>query len=184
MVAAGFPDDRDGRHRDDSRTQRRDNPEDTPQAQKRDWRTRQPCDSTRTYRSAKEQLNGPCSIHGFRNERGELRSGHTLRNCRSFNELAEEKSRSATTAAQPLASIAVGPIAHDAPPAPPLPSRQVSVIQQRRRTPEAGEQYPEADDRIYMIQEGRPANRQQKQVTRQVFLAASSHPAVLEYLCG
>src|ERR1041385_9422037 len=36
MVAAGFPDDSDGRHRDGSRTQRRDNPEDAPQAQKRD----------------------------------------------------------------------------------------------------------------------------------------------------
>src|SRR3954467_10891516 len=35
-----------------------------------------------------------------------------------------------------------------------------------------------------MIQEGRPSNRQQKQVTRQVFLAASSHSAVPEYLRG
>src|ERR1041384_1917765 len=35
-----------------------------------------------------------------------------------------------------------------------------------------------------MIQEGRPSNRQQKQVTRQVFLAASSPPAVPEYLRG
>src|ERR1041385_4437507 len=35
-----------------------------------------------------------------------------------------------------------------------------------------------------MIQEGRPSNRQQKQVTRQVFLAVSSHPAVPEYLRG
>src|SRR3954470_16612120 len=123
MVAAGFPDDRDGRHRDDSRTQQRDNPEDVPQSQKRDWRTRQPRDNTRTYRSAKEQLDGPCSIHGFRNERGELRSGHTLRNCRSFNELAEEKRRSAAIAAQPLVSIAVRTIAHDAPPAPAIPAR-------------------------------------------------------------
>src|SRR3954467_6171035 len=184
MVAASFPNDRDGRHRDDSRTQRRENPEDAPQAQKRDWRTRQPRDNTRTYRSAKEQLDGPCSIHGFRNERGELRSGHTLRNCRSFNELAEEKSRSAAAAVQPLASIAVGRIAHKAPPAPPLPTRQVAEIQERPRTPEEKEQYPEAHGRIYMIQEGRPSNRQQKQVTRQVFLAGSSHPAVPEYLHG
>src|SRR4051812_17313899 len=40
MVAAGFQDDRTGRHHDCSRTQRRDNPEDTPQDQKREWRTR------------------------------------------------------------------------------------------------------------------------------------------------
>src|SRR4051812_5190362 len=30
MVAVGFPNDRDGRYRDDSRTQRRDNVEDAP----------------------------------------------------------------------------------------------------------------------------------------------------------
>src|ERR1041385_1788203 len=35
-----------------------------------------------------------------------------------------------------------------------------------------------------MIREGRPSNRQQKQVTRQVFLAVSLHPAVPEYLRG
>ena len=68
MVAAGFPDDRNGRHHDDNRPQRRDNLEDEPQTQKREWRTRQPRDGTRAFRSAKEQLDGPCSIHGFRNE--------------------------------------------------------------------------------------------------------------------
>src|ERR1041384_7803215 len=109
LVAAGFPDDRNGRHRDDNRPQRRDNPEDEPQAQKREWRTRQPRDGTRAFCSAKEQLDGLCSIHGFRNERGELRSSHTLRNCRSFNEQAEEKNRSAAATVQTLASIAVGP---------------------------------------------------------------------------
>src|SRR4051812_36529237 len=118
MVAAGFPDDRDGKHRDDSRMQRRDNQEEAPQAQKRDWRSRQSRGYARAYRSAKEQLYGSCTLHGFRNERGELRSGHTLRNCRRFIELSEEKSRSTTTAAQPLASIAVGTIAHNAPPSP------------------------------------------------------------------
>src|ERR1041384_3489906 len=35
-----------------------------------------------------------------------------------------------------------------------------------------------------MIQEGRPSNRQKKQVTRQVFLATAAHPAVPEYLRG
>src|SRR4051812_15984206 len=183
MVAAGFPDDRNGRHHDDNIPHRRDNPEDEPQAQKQDWRTKQPRDDTRAYCSAKEQLDGPCSIHGFRNERGVLRSGHTLRNCRRFIELTEEKRRSTTTAAQPLASVAVGTTSHNAPSAPPLPTRQVAAIQERSRTPEE-EQYPEAHDMIYMTQEGRPSNRQQKQVTRQVFLTASAHPAVPEYLRG
>src|SRR4051812_31882449 len=60
MVVACIPEDRDGRHHDDSRIQHRDNLEDAPQAQKQDWRMRQPRDSTRTYRWAKEQLDGPC----------------------------------------------------------------------------------------------------------------------------
>src|SRR3954463_12889111 len=51
-------------------------------------------------------------------------------------------------------------------------------------TSEEEEKYPEAHNQIYMIQEGRPSNRQQKQVTRQVFLVVSSHPAVPEYLRG
>src|ERR1044072_3062022 len=91
MVAAGFPNDRNGRRRDDSRPPNRDTPEDEPQSQKREWWTRQPRDGTRAFRFAKEQLNGPCSIHGFRNERGELRSEQTIRNCRSFYQVAEEK---------------------------------------------------------------------------------------------
>src|SRR4051812_6205674 len=37
MVAAGFPDDRDDKHRDDSGMQCRENQEEAPQTQKRDW---------------------------------------------------------------------------------------------------------------------------------------------------
>src|ERR1044071_2472583 len=43
---------------------------------------------------------------------------------------------------QSLVSIAVGPVAHNAPPAPPLPTRQVPAIQEQQRTPEE-DQYPE-----------------------------------------
>src|SRR3954466_9233632 len=57
MVTAGFSDDRNGRHRDDNRPQRQDNPEDELQAQRREWRTRQPRDGTRAFCSAKEQLD-------------------------------------------------------------------------------------------------------------------------------
>jgi hypothetical protein len=63
MVAAGFPNDRNGRRRDDSRPPNRDNLEDEPQSQKREWWTRQPRDGTRAFRSAKELIDGPCSIH-------------------------------------------------------------------------------------------------------------------------
>lgn len=128
MVVAGFPGDRDGRHRDNNIMQRRYNPEDPRHTQKRDWRTRQPRDDTRTSHSAKEQLDGPCTLHGFRNERGEIRSSHILRNSRRFTEFSKEKSQSTDPTTQPLASVAVGPITHNAPPPPAAPARQVAAM--------------------------------------------------------
>src|SRR3954470_6734002 len=95
-------------------------------------------------RSAPQKNNSMDRVHGFRNERGELRSSHTLRNCRSFNELAEEKHRSAAATSQPLVSVAVGPIAHNAPPAPPLPARHVAAIQERQRNQDEEDRYPQA----------------------------------------
>src|SRR4051812_43071619 len=37
----------------------------------------------------REQLEGPCMIHCFEDDWGRIRSGHTLGDCRLFNELAE-----------------------------------------------------------------------------------------------
>src|SRR3954467_6525427 len=77
MVAAGFPNNRNSRRHDDGRPPNRTNPEDEPQSQKREWWPRQPRDGTRAFHSEKEQLDGPFTIRGFRNEQGELRSSHT-----------------------------------------------------------------------------------------------------------
>ena len=40
--------------------------------------------------TAREQLAGPCTIHNFEDDWGRVRSGHTLRDCRLFNELADD----------------------------------------------------------------------------------------------
>ena len=100
------------------------------------------------------------------------------------NQLSGAHSRDAQPAPQPLANIIPGKIAHDAPPAPPIPPCQVASLQQHHQTLNDEEEYPVAHGWICMIQEGRPSNRQQKQVTRQVYLAATSYPAILEYLQG
>ena len=176
MVAAGVLDDRDGRRRDDNRPPRRDNRDGSPHNQKREWQPRQPCDDTRALRLVKDQLDGPCQFHGDKDEHGEFRSGHTLRNCGRFNELSEEHGRSAPPAPQRLTSILPGQIAHDAPAAPPMPPQKVAAIQQRREALEEEDAYPIAHGRICMIQEGRPSNRQQKQVSRQVYLAPLHTP--------
>src|SRR3954467_8513773 len=55
--------------------------------------------------TVREQLEGPCTIHCFEDDRGRIRSGHTLGDCRLFNELAdslkEEKQREAKRARRP-----------------------------------------------------------------------------------
>ena len=99
-----------------------------------------------------------------------------------FNQLSKAHGRDAQPAPQPLANIIPGQIAHDAPPAPPIPPRQVVAVQQRHQVLDDEEEYLVAHEQICMIQEGRPSNRQQKQVTRQVYLAATSYPAIPEYL--
>src|SRR3954470_1685612 len=40
--------------------------------------------------TAREQLAGPCMIHSFEDDWGRVRSGHTLRDCRLFSELADD----------------------------------------------------------------------------------------------
>ena len=158
----GFPVNRDDRRHDDNRPPRRDSRDESPHNQKREWRPRQPRNDTRAPRSVKDQHDGPCQFHGYKDERGEFRSGHTLRNCRRFNELSEEHDRNAPPAPQPLANIVLGKIAHDAPSAPPMPPRQVAAIQPRHEAPEDEDAYPITHGWICMIQEGCPSNREQK----------------------
>src|SRR6185369_6467108 len=46
------------------------------------------------------------------------------------------------------------------------------------------DQYPQPRGQMYMIQKGRPSNRQQKLITRQVNMAVMAPPAVPEFLKG
>src|SRR4051812_5508227 len=96
MVVVGFPDDRDEMRCDNNRPPRRDNQDDPPHIQKCEWRPRQPRDDARALLLVKEKLEVPCTFHGYKNEHGELRSGHTLRDCGRFDELSKEKNRTTT----------------------------------------------------------------------------------------
>ena len=121
----------------------------------------------------------------YKDNQGNLKSNHSLKNCRRFKELYEAHERAAQPAPQPPANAAPGKIARDAPPPPPLPARQVAAILRARAAAlEEEEAYPPSRGRICMIQEGRPSNRHQKQISRQVYLAATSYPAAPDYLNG
>ena len=79
-----------------------------------------------------------------------------------------------------------------APPPPPAPpagqnAHVAGAVQNQARLeapPEPAERYPEARGQMNMIQKGRPTNREQKLITRQVNMAVMAPPAVPEYLKG
>src|SRR4051812_1456753 len=92
---------------------------------------------------AKEQLDGPCTIHCFEDEWGRLRASHTLRDCHMFTELSnnlkEEKQREAKRTRRTAQSP----------------------------TPNSEEQYPTSHGRVCVIQEGRPSKAKQDAHTLQ-----------------
>ena len=74
-------------------------------------------------------------------------------------------------------------------PGPPAanPAHIAGAIQYQPRQdapPAPGEQYPQARGQMNMIQKGRPSNRCQKLITRQVYQAVTMPPAAPEYLKG
>ena len=75
--------------------------------------------------------------------------------------------------------VAPGAVAHGAPPPPPGPPPNGAAPYQHH----GGEPYPRAMGTM-MIQKGRPSNRVQKAITRQVNLATHLPPSTTEYLSG
>src|SRR3954466_6832425 len=75
---------------------------------------------------------------------------------------------------------APGDIAHGAPPPPPVgPSNHPIAPAQNN----GGNGYPVPKGSL-MIQKGRPTNRVQKKLPRQISLVVTAPPAILEYLSG
>ena len=71
------------------------------------------------------------------------------------------------------------------PPALPPPGHLVGAVQYQPRVeepPMEGEAYLKPVERMFMIQKGRPSNRDQKLITRQVHLAVKSPHALPEFL--
>src|SRR3954470_6513871 len=77
-------------------------------------------------------------------------------------------------------AAAPGDIAHGAPPPPPVgvPNQPVAPAQNN-----AGNGYPQPKGAL-LIEKGRPTNRVQKKITRQINLAVATLPAIPEYLSG
>ena len=137
-----------------------------------------------------------CRFHLFKGDDGKLRSNHTLRNCREFDQMVTDYvirlKRNGPAHAQPTPAPAPQPNAVPAlmapqpppqPPPQPAPGANLAgAIQPVLRAED--DQYPQPHGQMYMIQKGRPSNRQQKLITRQVNMSVMAPPAVPEFLKG
>src|SRR3954465_9791865 len=103
-----------------------------------------------------------------------------LKDCREFQKLSESMVQMRQQAPPPGFGNAPAPgeIAHGAPPPPPVggPNQPVAPAQNNAR-----HGYPPPKGAL-MIQKGRPTNRVQKKITRQINLAVTTPPAIPEYL--
>src|ERR1041385_2148606 len=99
--------------------------------------------------TAREQLAGPCTIHSFEDDWGRVRSGHTLRDCRLFNELANDLKKEKQKEAR-----------HNRRPEQPPPS-----------SPEG--RHSSLQGQVLMIQEGRVPRTQRDAYTLQARAAES-----------
>ena len=102
MVAAGFHNDREGNRR------------------KREWRQRQP------EQDGEQMLTGPCPFHPYKDEHGNISSGHQLKDCRKFEKLLAAYRRIHQAAQNKGYSAIPGMMAQGAPEALPLPPPQLA----------------------------------------------------------
>ena len=129
-------------------------------------------------------------FHLYKGEDGKLRSIHSMRNCREFEQMASDyiNLRKATAAHAPAPPPVPQPNNVPvlmAPPPPPQPAASGNIVGAIQQVPWMDEpQYPPPQGQMYMIQKGRPSNREQKLRTRQVNMAVMSPPAVTEFLKG
>ena len=178
MVAAGYADRRNDNSRNSGGYRSgnfRDNGRPTQSWQRRD-RDNGP--------SAFDKLSGPCTIHFYIDKQdGKKKASHMLKDCREFQKLSEGMVQMRQQAPIPAFGNAPAPgeIAHGAPPPPPIggPNQPVAPAQNN-----AGVPYPPPKGALNMIQKGRPTNRVQKKITRQINLAVATPPAIPEYLSG
>ena len=117
-----------------------------------------------------------------------------MKDCRQFQRMLEAHAQLYGGATQSY-PVPVA-IAHGAPPPPPLHTvappiivgqqlqqQQPQQLQIQQTNPANGsDQYPQARGSLAMIQKGRPSNRCQKLITRQVNMAVRNPPATPEYL--
>src|SRR4051812_9444472 len=108
----------------------------------------------------REQLEGPCTIHCFEDDWGRIRSGHTLEDCRLFNELTDN-----------------------------LKEERQQETKQTRRHEKSPDTRPEGrynspQGQVHMIQEGGMSQAQRDAYTLQARAAEDLSAVEVYQICG
>ena len=120
----------------------------------------------RPYVSPEDLLNGPCQMHFFLDNNGKRQSGHLQKDCRTFLALHRYAGHTST---QTVNRNPQGPRSEIHLPPPPAITDENRHQLQLAATPDNGP-YIDTNGAVSMIQKGRPSNRTQKVISRQVFM--------------
>lgn len=134
--------------------------------------------------SPEEIMNGPCQMHFYIDPEGRRASGHLQKDCRTFQAL---RRITENTQAEALnRGYAQGPRSEVHVPPPPPPAAITNGNHQNQLQIEGPSNvnsgFTKPRGSVVMIQKGRPTNRAQKLITRQVSMAVLSPPPTVEYL--
>ena len=178
QISAGFRANTGGNNRDDyqrSNEQRSDNRDDS-----RNNRQNSGPRFPRPFVSPEEMMNGPCQMHFFLDSNGKRQSGHLQKDCRNFQAMLRWAEHANARAAQrnprePRSEIHL-------PPPPAITEDNRHQLRIAAAPPPPPYVDPNSNGAVSMIQKGRPSNRAQKVISRQVFMAEKMPPPTVEYL--
>ena len=123
-------------------------------------------------------MNGPCQMHFFLDNTGKRQSGHLQKDCRTFLALHRYAGHANAQAANRNPQ---GPRSEIHLPPPPAITDENRHQLQLAAAPTNGP-YIDTNGTVSMIQKGRPSNRTQKVISRQVYMAEKMPPPTIEYL--
>jgi hypothetical protein len=132
--------------------------------------------------SPEDLLNGPCQMHFYVDNDGRGQSGHLQKDCRTFQAL--QRATESTNAEAVNRGYVQGPRSEVHVPLPPPPAITSANQHQLQIAGPSGanDDFTSTRGAVSMIQKGRPSNRSQKLISRQVYMAEKAPPPITEYL--
>lgn len=119
-------------------------------------------------------------MHFYLDNDGKIQSGHLQKDCRTFQALRKYTENANTQEAS--RGYMQGPKSEIHLPPPPAVTSANQHQLQLAAPPSSNGDFIDTTRAVLMIQKGRPSNRAQKLISRQVYMVEKSPPSTVEYL--